>query len=323
MPHDYRSQSYRPYGARPQSTQREERDYWERGQMRRGGNREPYDMGDERRYLSDRDERFRRAGFEGERRPYPAGGYPEEFGYRREARWNEDRANQERGRLRGGAGSYEEFSRMWKNEDEQGPDYYGTGSHYGAGFGTAPSSRTSAAGSWGAPGFAGQGAWSDPDDWMPEDERGLSGSYESYGRSTYGAQSGYGRDYETAHSPTQSFRGRGPKGYERSDERLKEMICERLSDDPRIDASDVSVEVTQRLVKLTGTVAERRTKYQIEDLIERCGGVKDIDNQLRVQGNQPWTTAQSSNTGASAAVTGAKGTEGRSAGSPSPATKRS
>jgi BON domain len=44
----------------------------------------------------------------------------------------------------------------------------------------------------------------------------------------------------------------------------------------------VSVEVTQTVVRLTGSVDDRRTKYAIEDLIERCG-VKDIDNQLRVQ----------------------------------------
>jgi osmotically-inducible protein OsmY len=78
-----------------------------------------------------------------------------------------------------------------------------------------------------------------------------------------------------------SFRGRGPKGYERSDARVREIICERLTDDPRIDASDVSVEVTQKVVRLSGSVDDRRTKYAIEDLIERCG-VKDIDNQLRV-----------------------------------------
>ncbi|HEX2494119.1 MAG TPA: BON domain-containing protein [Steroidobacter sp.] len=80
-----------------------------------------------------------------------------------------------------------------------------------------------------------------------------------------------------------SFRGRGPKGYERSDERLKEIVCERLSDDARIDASDVEIEVDQQVVRLRGTVPERHTKHQIEDLIERCGGVKDIDNQLRVR----------------------------------------
>jgi osmotically-inducible protein OsmY len=77
--------------------------------------------------------------------------------------------------------------------------------------------------------------------------------------------------------------GKGPKGYTRSDERLKEVICEKLTDDPDIDASEISVDVTGQIVKLTGTVDDRATKYEVEELIERCGGVKDIDNQLRVR----------------------------------------
>jgi hypothetical protein len=50
-----------------------------------------------------------------------------------------------------------------------------------------------------------------------------------------------------------------------------------------IDASEINVEVTNQIVKLTGTVDDRSTKYEVEELIERCGGVKDIDNQLRVR----------------------------------------
>lgn len=80
-----------------------------------------------------------------------------------------------------------------------------------------------------------------------------------------------------------SFRGRGPQGYQRSDERLREMICERLTDHPAIDASNVSVEVSGQIVKLTGTVEDRRTKYEMEELIEGFSGVKDIDNQVRVR----------------------------------------
>jgi osmotically-inducible protein OsmY len=80
-----------------------------------------------------------------------------------------------------------------------------------------------------------------------------------------------------------SHRGKGPKGYTRSDDRLKELICEKLTDDPTIDASEISVEVTSQIVKLRGTVDDRSTKYEVEELIERCGGVTDIDNQLRVR----------------------------------------
>ena len=81
----------------------------------------------------------------------------------------------------------------------------------------------------------------------------------------------------------QSFRGRGPKGYARSDERLKEMICERLTEDGQIDASDISVEVSNCEVTLSGSVPDRQTKFRAEELVERCGAVKDIRNELRVE----------------------------------------
>jgi hypothetical protein len=120
--------------------------------------------------------------------------------------------------------------------------------------------------------------------------RGTSGDYSNYGRSQYGAQSSYGRDYGNDESRNrsasqewrESHRGRGPKGYARSDDRLREIICERLTDDPRIDASEIHIEVKEQTVKLTGSVRDRRTKYEVEDLVEHCGA-KDIDNQLRVQ----------------------------------------
>jgi osmotically-inducible protein OsmY len=78
-----------------------------------------------------------------------------------------------------------------------------------------------------------------------------------------------------------SFRGRGPKGYKRSDERLMEAICERLTDDPGVDASDVSVEVSDGEVTLTGTVLDKPTKWQVEDVVESCSGVIGIRNCLR------------------------------------------
>jgi hypothetical protein len=77
---------------------------------------------------------------------------------------------------------------------------------------------------------------------------------------------------------------RGPKGYQRSDERLKEDISERLmSMGHYVDASDVSVEVKDGKVSLEGSVPERRMKHAIEDLVDDCMGVKDIDNRVRVK----------------------------------------
>lgn len=76
---------------------------------------------------------------------------------------------------------------------------------------------------------------------------------------------------------------RGPKNYQRSDERLRELISDRLIEDPHIDSSEVSVEVKDGEVTLTGTVDDRRTKYQIEELVEQIHGVRDVDNRVRVK----------------------------------------
>lgn len=75
----------------------------------------------------------------------------------------------------------------------------------------------------------------------------------------------------------------GPKGYQRSDERLREDISERLLQAHYIDSSDVTVEVSGAKVVLDGTVPERRMKHAIEDLVDACPGVQDIDNRIRVK----------------------------------------
>ncbi|WP_332675222.1 BON domain-containing protein [Aromatoleum sp.] len=74
----------------------------------------------------------------------------------------------------------------------------------------------------------------------------------------------------------------GPRGYQRSDERIREFICERLAQHHHLDVHDVSVEVREGRVMLDGTVPERRMKYQIEDAADNTWGVKDVENRIRV-----------------------------------------
>jgi hypothetical protein len=53
------------------------------------------------------------------------------------------------------------------------------------------------------------------------------------------------------------FTGRGPRGYQRSDERIKEEVCERLTRHGQVDASDVEVRVEAGEVTVQGSVPTR------------------------------------------------------------------
>jgi osmotically-inducible protein OsmY len=78
-------------------------------------------------------------------------------------------------------------------------------------------------------------------------------------------------------------RGRGPKNYTRSDDRIKEDINDRLTDHSYLDASDIDVEVQNGEVTLTGFVNSRSDKRMAEDIVEDVSGVKNVENRLRVQ----------------------------------------
>jgi len=109
-------------------------------------------------------------------------------------------------------------------------------------------------------------------------------------------------------------RGRGPRGYSRSDARILEEINDQLFEDDHIDASEITVEVRQGIVALSGTVGHRWMKHRAEDLAERCSGVKDVDNQLRVRrSHSSGRAGQGPTTGAGSAVTRASGADASNA----------
>jgi osmotically-inducible protein OsmY len=83
-----------------------------------------------------------------------------------------------------------------------------------------------------------------------------------------------------------SYRGRGPKNYTRSDDRIREDVNDRLSDSYYLDASDIEVKVENGEVTLDGTVQNRQSKRMAEDLAEEVSGVKHVQNNLRVQSYQ-------------------------------------
>ncbi|HEY0173387.1 MAG TPA: BON domain-containing protein [Pyrinomonadaceae bacterium] len=106
------------------------------------------------------------------------------------------------------------------------------------------------------------------------------------------------------------FRGRGPKNYQRSDDRLREEVCDRLSDNEWLDASEVEVNVAAGEVVLTGTVDSRYAKRLAENIAESVTGVANVQNNLRVHSYQaatetPAPALPAADVTAAAATTGA------------------
>lgn len=88
--------------------------------------------------------------------------------------------------------------------------------------------------------------------------------------------------------------GRGPKGYKRSDERIREDICDRLAAHGEVDAGEVDVQVSEGEVTLTGTVTHKNDKRLIEQIAEFVQGVQEVHNQLRMQRSSSQRTSDSS-----------------------------
>jgi len=145
----------------------------------------------------------------------------------------------------------------------------------------------------------GRNEWSDRD----REQRGQSGNWSSgsSGAGYYGQNQGnWQRDQQTYNRSQQGWAGgqqtrpgegsqqrgqhfgRGPKGWQRSDERIREEINERLTDHPDVDASDIDVEVKNGEVTLKGTVDSRDSKRTAEDIAYGVSGVRDVHVQLRV-----------------------------------------
>jgi hypothetical protein len=82
--------------------------------------------------------------------------------------------------------------------------------------------------------------------------------------------------------PTGPYSGVGPKGYARSDQRIFEEVCDRLTEHGEIDVHDVTVEVKDGEVTLEGCVPNRFTKRECEQVAEDVLGVVDVHNRLRL-----------------------------------------
>lgn len=187
-------------------------------------------------------------------------------------------------------------SESYRRDEREHADWWdrrhatgGFGSQYegwrsGAGFGFGPEER---------PGGADQ---FEDTDWIP--------NRPARGRSTWAGdwglgRSGRGTDTHARESypagrhgygagSREDYRGRGPRDYRRGDDRIREDVCDRLTDDYAIDASDLAIQVDGGEVTLTGFVATRDQKRRAEEMAEQVSGVRDVINQLRVnRGESP------------------------------------
>ena len=91
------------------------------------------------------------------------------------------------------------------------------------------------------------------------------------------------------------FYGRTPQGYTRSDDRIREDVCDRLSHG-HFDPTEVSVKVSQGVVTLEGFVEERHEKFHAEEIAESVLGVKDVENNLRLKRGRVSGTQEQSRT---------------------------
>jgi hypothetical protein len=92
-------------------------------------------------------------------------------------------------------------------------------------------------------------------------------------------------------------RGRGPRNYTRSGDRIREDVSDRLTDDWRVDATEIEVTVSGTEVTLTGTVTSREQRRRAEDIAESVSGVTHVQNNLRVKNQeQSWSGSNTNQT---------------------------
>jgi HSP20 family molecular chaperone IbpA len=84
---------------------------------------------------------------------------------------------------------------------------------------------------------------------------------------------------------TEDYRGVGPLGYKKSDDKIREHVCELLLWNPDVDATDIDVTVQDGVVYLKGFVDSRHSKRTAERIIDHLSGVKDVQNQLILKQN--------------------------------------
>ncbi len=181
-----------------------------------------------------------------------------------------------------------------QGRDGHDQDYSGNSSRYGGGG--AERARQGY-------GYGGQGDWGSG---SRDDDRGF------WDKATDEVSSWFGdEDAERRREMDRRYTGLGPRNYARSDTRINEDVCDRLTEHPMVDASNIEVAVSEREVTLSGTVNTRDEKRRAEDIVAAVSGVSHVQNNLRVK-QQGESTVKSTLDSFANASSGAFGERGGS-----------
>lgn len=97
----------------------------------------------------------------------------------------------------------------------------------------------------------------------------------------------HGPDYGRSSDGSHSYRGVGPRDYRRADETIYADVCEALTADADVDATNIEVSVKDGEVTLSGEVGSREEKRRAGDLADRIAGVRDVHNRLTIRCSEP------------------------------------
>ena len=80
----------------------------------------------------------------------------------------------------------------------------------------------------------------------------------------------------------ETYRGQGPSNYRPTDARIRERLCEQLTDHADIDASTFSLDVDCGIVKLEGSVRDEAMKDRLLAAVQDTHGVVGVVDTLEV-----------------------------------------
>lgn len=161
-------------------------------------------------------------------------------------------------------------------------------------FGVHPPSPYGSDPSWPRPAVR-ERAWGPPGYRYGGSERGYGERASHELRSRDGADRGGEPDLYRPHRGPHF--GKGPKGYQRADDRIRDEICERLARDGYIDASGIEVAVAGGVVRLLGSVQQVEDRHAVERVILDVYGVQEVRSELRLERSESQQSAASNDAG--------------------------